>query len=220
MATWRISDITLLAVSLVFGLLGSVLLVDRAQRGAAAEWLRSFLRPLTRGLARRPATGHVLRWLLISEPSLCGENSLREGTLAFPLGRNVTIRFLGAGGLAAIRAQSFRQALRKQDGTWERLVVQLPTNSEVKLYCNADKSKRTLQEELVAKCYFKALGEMHPDKTFEFMRAERGVSCEWEGILTVRCPTEGSLQVDWNNGVVTRLAGGRPSGCSRVGERY
>ena len=38
-----------------------------------------------------------------------------------------------------------------------------PTGTPVQLFCSPDKNQKTLQEELLAKVYFKALREAHPE---------------------------------------------------------
>eukprot|EP00973_Karenia_brevis_P024694 3405289-Karenia_brevis.AAC.1 len=69
------------------------------------------------------------------------------------ISRNWAIKFVGAGGSGsnARRAKKAMQALRKNDGEWEKLHAEIPTGASTQVFVSPDKSPKQRKTDIAAK---------------------------------------------------------------------
>ena len=118
-----------------------------------------------------------------------------------PLSKSHVIRFLGAAGLAANRANKFHQ-LQRIGNTWRELAAVGPAGEGVKLYVDLDKNGRQRKMEVTTKRLMAALKATHPELPCFAKRREGTVATSWLPLARVILPNADEYRIEWNQHLI------------------
>ena len=123
------------------------------------------------------------------------------------MGKNYSLRFLGADGLAARRAKNTHThtLLRAADGSWKEYHAVGPHDSRVRLYISQDKTPRQHRIEMAAKRLHRAVQQVVQGKTAHLLRRDGAVSIGWKPVAKIQVVSADETIVLWNEAVVQEL---------------
>ena len=116
-------------------------------------------------------------------------------------GQRFTIKFAGAGGIAAKRAAKFQHNMRLADGSFARFFVAAAGGQNVEVFTAPDKSPETVRTEIMARRLKKTIDKLHPalaSKT-RCNKKDGTVSVDWVAVARVVVASkEAPVKVVWN----------------------
>lgn len=125
------------------------------------------------------------------------------------LGKRFVLQFHGTSGLAARRARKFNYTMRNKSGEWEKLFAKSPTDGDVRVYINIDKSPRHIKTEIQTKRPEKTIKNLLPSNHIHanrYTKAKEGqIFADWKPLAKLSMSEEAPPTILWNHQVVHDL---------------
>ena len=121
------------------------------------------------------------------------------------IGKQFSIKFAGASGLAGRKARKAFGILRTPEG-WREMCAAGPNGSEIRLYVSEDKSPKQLRKEILAKKLLRAVQDSVKDKQAHLQRRDCSITLEWKSLVRVEVTTaDAEPTLLWNAAAVAQL---------------